>query len=241
VAARRRRHPADAGSLRSALVQHALAPLCVVAVGAAFVAETRLQDGATALSALGVVPVLAASMLRARLVTAAVVALAVVLQAWGAIAGLVERDAAGMQVSVYLLVLAVAALQQSRSAAVRPAPPSPAESSPAEEDEVAEAPQVIRIAGLSPQAAPGLPELPGHVAVMLTRREREVVTLAVQGFTAREIGSQLYIGERTVETHLANAYAKLNVRSKLDLVRVVNAMGHADFRTGTEAAQQVTA
>jgi DNA-binding NarL/FixJ family response regulator len=76
---------------------------------------------------------------------------------------------------------------------------------------------------------------------MLTRREREVVTLAVQGFTAREIGSQLYIGERTVETHLANAYAKLNVRSKLDLVRVVNAMGHADFRTGTEAAQQVTA
>ena len=53
----------------------------------------------------------------------------------------------------------------------------------------------------------------------LTRREREVARLAAQGQSARDIAAQLFIGERTVETHLANAYAKLGVTSKLDLVR----------------------
>jgi DNA-binding CsgD family transcriptional regulator len=53
----------------------------------------------------------------------------------------------------------------------------------------------------------------------LSRRERQVARLAVEGKTAAEIGERLFIGERTVETHLANIYAKLGVRSKLDLVR----------------------
>jgi DNA-binding CsgD family transcriptional regulator len=54
----------------------------------------------------------------------------------------------------------------------------------------------------------------------LTRREREVARLAAQGRPAKEIGEQLFIGERTVETHLANAYAKLGVNSRVDLVRL---------------------
>ena len=53
----------------------------------------------------------------------------------------------------------------------------------------------------------------------LTRREQEVVRLAVEGRSARDIAERLYIGKRTVETHLANAYAKLGVASKIDLVR----------------------
>jgi DNA-binding CsgD family transcriptional regulator/tetratricopeptide (TPR) repeat protein len=53
----------------------------------------------------------------------------------------------------------------------------------------------------------------------LSRREREVAVLAVEGHTARAIGERLFISERTVETHLANVYAKLGVRSKLELVR----------------------
>jgi DNA-binding CsgD family transcriptional regulator len=53
----------------------------------------------------------------------------------------------------------------------------------------------------------------------LTRREREVVVLAAEGRTHREIGERLFIGQRTVETHLANAYAKLGIVSKVDLVR----------------------
>ena len=53
----------------------------------------------------------------------------------------------------------------------------------------------------------------------LTRREREVATLASEGLTAREIAERLYIGERTVEGHLASVYAKLGIRSKVELVR----------------------
>ncbi len=53
----------------------------------------------------------------------------------------------------------------------------------------------------------------------LTERERQVIRLAVEGYQARQIAERLFIGERTVETHLANAYAKLGVSSKLELVR----------------------
>jgi DNA-binding CsgD family transcriptional regulator len=53
----------------------------------------------------------------------------------------------------------------------------------------------------------------------LSRREREVARLAVGGLTARQIADRLFIGERTVETHLTRVYAKLGVRSKLELVR----------------------
>jgi DNA-binding CsgD family transcriptional regulator len=57
----------------------------------------------------------------------------------------------------------------------------------------------------------------------LTDREHEVAALAVQGLTAKAIGQQLHIGERTVETHLAHVYAKLNVQTRRDLV---HALGH---------------
>jgi DNA-binding CsgD family transcriptional regulator len=53
----------------------------------------------------------------------------------------------------------------------------------------------------------------------LTRRELEIALLAVQGLTAREIGERLFIGTRTVETHLAHVYAKLGVASKVELIR----------------------
>ncbi len=59
----------------------------------------------------------------------------------------------------------------------------------------------------------------------LTKREREVAILAADGLTAREIGQRLFIGERTVETHLANSYAKLGVRSRLELARQLPDLG----------------
>ena len=59
----------------------------------------------------------------------------------------------------------------------------------------------------------------------LSARERQVAALASKGFVAREIAEQLFIGERTVETHLANIYAKLGVTSKLDLIRRASELG----------------
>ena len=59
----------------------------------------------------------------------------------------------------------------------------------------------------------------------LTRREREVARLAAEGRSAKEIAQALFVGERTVETHLGNIYAKLGVDSKLDLVRRAAELG----------------
>ncbi|MGQ0465676.1 MAG: AAA family ATPase [Sporichthyaceae bacterium] len=59
----------------------------------------------------------------------------------------------------------------------------------------------------------------------LSRREREVAALAARGASARDIAEELFIGERTVESHLANAYAKLGVASKLDLARRARELG----------------
>ena len=59
----------------------------------------------------------------------------------------------------------------------------------------------------------------------LTRREREVARLAATGMSAREIAESLFVGKRTVETHLASVYAKLGVDSKLQLVRRATELG----------------
>ncbi len=53
----------------------------------------------------------------------------------------------------------------------------------------------------------------------LTSREKDVVRLAIEGYSAPQIGRKLFISERTVETHLANAYAKLGVESRFELIR----------------------
>jgi len=65
----------------------------------------------------------------------------------------------------------------------------------------------------------------GIGAQALTRREREIVRMAIDGQTALAIARRLYISERTVETHLANAYVKLGVQSRLELARRASELG----------------
>ncbi|UEL29662.1 LuxR C-terminal-related transcriptional regulator [Pseudarthrobacter sp. L1SW] len=54
-------------------------------------------------------------------------------------------------------------------------------------------------------------------AVQLTRREQDIVELAVQGLTDREIAQRLMVSVRTVEGHLYRTYVKLGVRSRDEL------------------------
>jgi DNA-binding NarL/FixJ family response regulator len=65
----------------------------------------------------------------------------------------------------------------------------------------------------------------GNAAAPLTRRELEVARLAARAFTAAEIGHQLHIGERTVESHIAKSYVKLGIRSRSELIRIASRLG----------------
>ncbi len=52
----------------------------------------------------------------------------------------------------------------------------------------------------------------------LTPREHEILAWVAQGLTNRAIGLQLGISNRTVQGHLANVYAKLQVSSRTEAV-----------------------
>ncbi len=53
----------------------------------------------------------------------------------------------------------------------------------------------------------------------LSEREREVLCLIVAGLTNKEIGRALDVSPRTVETHRANLFAKLDAESLAQLIR----------------------
>jgi RNA polymerase sigma factor (sigma-70 family) len=53
----------------------------------------------------------------------------------------------------------------------------------------------------------------------LSEREREVLGLIVEGLTNKEIGRALGLSPRTVETHRANLFSKLQVESLAHLIR----------------------
>jgi DNA-binding CsgD family transcriptional regulator len=50
-----------------------------------------------------------------------------------------------------------------------------------------------------------------------TSAERQVARLAATGLTNRQIAEQIFLSEKTIETHLSRAYRKLGVRSRTQL------------------------
>ena len=55
----------------------------------------------------------------------------------------------------------------------------------------------------------------------LTPAEHRVAALVAEGRTNREVAAALFLGERTVETHLSHVYAKLGIRSRTELARLL--------------------
>jgi len=68
----------------------------------------------------------------------------------------------------------------------------------------------------------------------LSRRENEVLTLLVKGFSYKEIASQLHLSVKTVGSHRAHIGEKLGIKSRAELMRYATAMGILD--TGKAAA-----
>ena len=53
----------------------------------------------------------------------------------------------------------------------------------------------------------------------LTNREREVLKLLAEGYTAREIADMLVVSPKTVEWHRTSLMEKLNIHNKTDLIK----------------------
>jgi DNA-binding NarL/FixJ family response regulator len=99
--------------------------------------------------------------------------------------------------------------------------------------EVVEAMRVVERGGR--YLAPSLGPLPinakharksgGAEPDRLSRREREIFDLIIEGRSSRDIATALTISLKTVETHRAHINKKLGVRSPAELIRVAALRG----------------
>lgn len=67
----------------------------------------------------------------------------------------------------------------------------------------------------------------------LSEREREVLSLIVAGLTNKEIGRALTLSPRTVETHRANLFAKLEAESLAQVIRRYAGLVEGEAPAGT--------
>ena len=74
--------------------------------------------------------------------------------------------------------------------------------------------------------AAGLTALPSDLhngvnELVFSHRERQVLRLAIDGHTNREIAGELFLAESTVKTHLSSAYGKLGAGGRKDAAAMV--------------------
>ena len=59
----------------------------------------------------------------------------------------------------------------------------------------------------------------GSASAGITPREREVLQLVARGRSYRQVGTELFIAEKTVETHVRNILGKLHLTRREELAR----------------------
>jgi DNA-binding NarL/FixJ family response regulator len=84
-------------------------------------------------------------------------------------------------------------------------------------------------------AGPGTTRATGFAS--LSAREREVLTLLVQGHTNQEIAARLFLSVKTIETYRARIADKLGLRTRADLVRYALAIGLLGAETTSQENQ----
>lgn len=72
-------------------------------------------------------------------------------------------------------------------------------------------------------------------ATILTERELEVLTVAAEGLTARQMARRLGVQERTITTHLGRIYRKLGATGRVSAIAVGTRSGILRMPAGTGA------
>lgn len=170
-----------------------VAVACILLMVGIFAADV-LEPPRRVIGIIDVVPMLAAAWLLSMPIAAIVCATGLVLLIVTGLIGVVDWVTVSIEVITFLVVAGVARLYAESLLKMLRFP--------------------LRRLSLAAAVPQGLDAL--------SQREREVVRLAAEGLTAREIGTRLFIGERTVETHLAHAYAKLGINSRIELIKMAS-------------------
>jgi DNA-binding NarL/FixJ family response regulator len=68
---------------------------------------------------------------------------------------------------------------------------------------------------------------PAAVRLGLTSRESEVLALVAAGRTNRQIGTELYVSEKTASVHVSNILRKLGVSSRVEAAAIAQRVGVA--------------
>lgn len=61
--------------------------------------------------------------------------------------------------------------------------------------------------------------------VKLSKRQLEVVDLIASGDTSKQAAQKLGVSKRTIDFHLDKVYKKLNVKNRLQAIRVLTNLG----------------
>jgi two-component system, NarL family, response regulator len=78
---------------------------------------------------------------------------------------------------------------------------------------------------VDPVLAPSLLDDRPRSSSLLTKREKEVLTLLAQGLSHEEIGRRLSISDETVRTHVRKASARLNAATRTEAVATALRIG----------------
>ena len=77
-----------------------------------------------------------------------------------------------------------------------------------------------------------LDDAPAQATTVLTKREREILTLVALGNTGVEIAAQLFLSPTTVATHVTNALVKLGARNRAHGIAIALQNGELDLVDG---------
>ena len=62
-------------------------------------------------------------------------------------------------------------------------------------------------------------------SVHLTKRELEILSLIIEGYSSKKVADMLFVSKRTVDFHLDNIFQKLQVNNRMAALQQAQRLG----------------